>query len=392
MKKSLLDIIKLVLPLGTDKLKLLAVANKHLEDEDYRTLKYFLKMDKLFGYVHDHGTTVMHPREWVEFKSHVGDDEIQSFIKRINKAIKSAVDEEAFAAFTHHATEKIPKLIANNIVGLDDAKFGGALMLFAREPFHILLLGDPGTGKTEILRAVAALAPKGTFGLGSGSSGVGLAATFKGDELLQGLLPQADQGIACIDELNLMKVADRAALYNAMEKGFVSYDKGGKHVKLDARVRVLASANPKGDKFVGQGAKILQKQVPFQQALLSRFHLVFLIRKPSAKELGQIAGQIVRGEKQQLKKGDVSFVQAYAAKMLEKKVEFPKTFEKKIVAFVEHLHGDEDKFLVEVGPRTVVGVVRMAKAYARMQGKAVVEETDLARVLELVRETYYVRK
>lgn len=392
MKKSMLDLIKLVLPAGNNKQKLLRIAHKYISQEDFRDLKYFLKMDKLFGYVHDYGTTVLHPHEWVEFKTHVGDKKVQDFIKRVNNEIKSAVDNETFTEFTDHAAEKIPALVANNIVGLDDAKFAASLLLFAKEPFHVLLLGDPGTGKTEILRAAAALAPKGTFGLGSGASGVGLAATFKGDELLKGLLPQADQGLACIDELNLMKVHDRASLYNAMEKGFVSYDKGGKHIQLKARVRVLASANPKGDKFVGQGASILKKQVPFQQALLSRFHLVFLIRRPSAKELGKIAGKIVRGEKQQLKKGDVSFVQGYVSWSLQRAVEFPKTFEKKIVDFVEALHADEKKFLVEVGPRTVIGIIRLSQAYARMQGKEVVDDADLLRIFTLIRNTYYVRK
>lgn len=392
MKKSLLDLAKLVLPASGDKQKLLSVANKYLSSEDFRDLKYFLKMDKLFGYVHDYGTTVLGVTEWVEFRTHVGDAEVKEFINRVNKEIKSAVDQEAFEEFAPHAQKRIPKLIANNIVGLDQAKFAAALVLFAKEPFHILLLGDPGTGKTDILRAAAALSPKGSFGLGSGASGVGLAATFKGDELLEGLLPQADQGLACIDELNLMKVKDRASLYNAMEKGFVTYDKGGKHVQLQARVRVLASANPKGDKFVGAGATILKKQVPFQQALLSRFHLVFMIRRPSKKELGKIAGKIVRGEKQTLKKGDVSFVQSYVAWALQQKVTFPKQFEHQIVDFVENLHDDEKKFLVEVGPRTVIGIVRMSQALARMQGKDVVEQKELKRVLELVKDVYYVRK
>ena len=73
----------------------------------------------------------------------------------------------------------------------------------------------------------------------------------KGKEVTKGLLPQADQGIAAIDELNLLKSADMGNLYNSMEKGFVRYDKGSNHIQLESRVRVLATANPKGDKFTG---------------------------------------------------------------------------------------------------------------------------------------------
>lgn len=394
VKKNILDLIKLALPMGSQKRALMEIASKHLDPEEIDDLRHYLKMDKLFGYVKEYGTSpaILEQTQWAEFKTHVGDKEVQELIALANQKIKSAVDAAAFAQFAPHAAIRIPSLVANNVAGLDDEKFVSSLLLFARDPFHILLLGDPGTGKTEVLRSIAALAPKASFGLGSGTSGVGLSAMFKGDELILGLLPLADEGVACIDELNLMKAQDRAALYNAMEKGFVSYDKGSKHEQLDARVRVIATANPKNDKFVGKGASILRKQVPFQQALLSRFHLVPIIRRPDAHELGEIARKIVRNSKQQLKKGDVEFVKNYVAHMLEQDVSFPKKFEPMVVNFIEDLREDENKFLVEVGPRTVVGIIRIAQAYARMQAKEQVEQEDLLRVMQLVKNIYYVRK
>ena len=392
MKKSLLDIIKLLLPMGSQKKELITIAYKYLDEQDLSDIKYYLKMDKLFGIKQEYDTTLLETKPWVEFKTHVGDKEVQELIKKVNELIKTSVDEQTFEEFSAVAKEKIPQLIANNIAGLDDEKFATSLALFAKEPMHVLFLGDPGTGKTELLRSAAALSPKSSFGLGSGSSGVGLAAMYKGDELIKGLLPQADKGVACIDELNLMKPQDRASLYNAMEKGFVSYDKGGKHLQIDARVVVLATANPKDDQFVGQGAAILKKQVPFQQALLSRFHLVFIIRRPDKHQLGSIARSIVRKEKQTLKKADLKFVQSYVSAMHTQEVDFPKDFEPMVVNFIEDLHEDENKFLVEVGPRTVVGVIRMTQAYARMQGKTLCEQEDLLEIMRLVKRTYYVRK
>lgn len=394
MRKSVFDLAKLLLPTGLKKRQLLALAEPYLKKSEMDDIRHFLKMDKLFGIVHDYGTTpeVLARHEWVEFKSHVGDEPLQQLIAHVNRKIKEAVDERVYTLFAQHAHEKIPKLIANNIAGLEDEKFAAALLLFAREPFHILLLGDPGTGKTEILRSVAALSPKSSFGLGSGTTGAGLSATYKGDQLILGLLPQADHGVACIDELNLMKTQDRAALYSAMEKGFITYDKGGKSNIINARVRVFATANPKGDKFVGKSAEVLRKQLPFAQALLSRFHLVFLLRRPDAHELGQIARQIVKQERQQLHQGDVDFVKGYVEWSWNQNVTFDKKFEPMVVDFIEDLSLNEQKFLVEIGPRTVVGVIRMAVAYARMRGHDMVGQDELIRILRLVKNTLYVRK
>jgi DNA replicative helicase MCM subunit Mcm2 (Cdc46/Mcm family) len=171
--------------------------------------------------------------------------------KELVEEIRAAIDERTkktlFEEFSKTIHEKCSQIIAPNIVGFETVKKAVALQLFSPERIHILLLGDPGTGKTQILSAATELAPISSMGLGSGTSGVGLAVTMKGNEVMKGLLPMANNGLCAIDELNLMKEESRASLYNAMEKGFVSYDKGGHSFKFDAKVSVLATANPKGD-------------------------------------------------------------------------------------------------------------------------------------------------
>jgi replicative DNA helicase Mcm len=192
-----------------------------------------------------------------------------------------------FHDFASQAEEKIFSLIAPNIIGLDEVKKAGLIQLFAKDKVHILLLGDPATGKTDILRSIADLAPISSYGLGSGASKAGLTVAVIGKDIAKGLLPMADNGIACIDELNLLKTADRAGLFNAMEKGFITYDKADSHLKIDARIKVFATANPEGERFVGRTIDVIKKQIPFDPALLSRFHLIFLIRNtehnPGAK-------------------------------------------------------------------------------------------------------------
>ena len=364
MRKTLLDLAKLVLPQTAAKQRLLVLAWPHVTAEQLKQLEYYLKMDKLFGIEHDFGTTAAIGAKgaWVEFKTHVGDGPLRAFCLEVSNEIKSAVDEESFQEFSGRAGTVFPSMVANNIVGMEREKLLAALLLFAKEPFHILLLGDPGTGKTEILRSISALGRTGSFGLGSGTSAAGLGAAIVGGEVVKGLLPLADGGIACIDELNLMTGKDQAALYNAMEKGFVTIDKGGKHEQLAAHVRVIATANPTGDKFIGQGVAVLKKQLPFPDALLSRFHMILIVRRPDAEELGEITRKIIAQEKQASAGADLEYLKAYQEWSWGREVALRAEHEDLIARFIKALAEDEEKFLVDIGPRTAVGTIRLAKA------------------------------
>jgi replicative DNA helicase Mcm len=312
------------------------------------------------------------------------DKALEQFSAETNAKIREAVQQQSFHDFAKEAWELLPTVIAPQIIGMDDVKRAAALQLFAKEPAHILLLGDPGTGKTDILRAASQLAPKSAFGLGSGTSGAGLVVTIKGKEICQGLLPMADGGLCAIDELNLMKDESRAGLYNAMEKGFVTYSKGGNHVRFDARVNVIATANPRGDKFIGNDLKGLKKQLPFDSALLTRFHLVFIVRKPGVKEFADISRRIARGEKRSVAQADIDFVKAYAQFANKLSPKFPKELEEEVVAFAEKLKMNEKRYLAEISPRIVVGLMHFAKASARLELRDTVTQQDLERVEKLV--------
>jgi len=187
--------------------------------------------------------------------------------------------------------------------------------------------------------------------------------------------------------LNLLKEENRAALYNAMEKGFITYDKGGHHYKFDARISVIATANPKGDKFTGKNIESLKKQLPFDPALLTRFHLTFLVRKPDAERFREIAKNIIKDRKIRVSRQEIKFVQDYIKKANELGVEIPSRMEQEIVDFVAELKKDEEEYLVEISPRLVVGFVRMAKAAARAELRQKVEKEDIMLVKDIVRES-----
>ena len=143
-----------------------------------------------------------------------------------------------------------------------------------------------------------------------------------------------------------MKAEDRASLYNAMEKGFVSYDKGGNHYRFDSKINLLATANPLKDKFIGTKLEDLKKQIPFDSALLSRFHLVFLIKTPGVTQFIDIAKKIVDGEKPRLKRRDEIFLQDYVDFARDIKVDFPKEFQDEVVEFSRDLKEKEFLLLI----------------------------------------------
>jgi replicative DNA helicase Mcm len=255
------------------------------------------------------------------------------------------------------------------------------------ERFHILLLGDPGTGKTDVLRAAVELAPISSFGLGSGSSKVGLAGMMLGKETKPGLLAQAHNGLCALDELNLLKGEDRGALYNAMEKGFVSYDKGGVHKRFDADIRVLATANPTGDRWKQATVTAMRKQLPFDAALLSRFQLLFIIHKPSLAVFRQISRQVLAGGEKPFKPEDAAFIKAYLAHARSLQVTMPREHEETVVKALSAMKEREHELLIEVTPRLVKGARSLALAHARLALRTTASAEDVDAALTVITES-----
>jgi len=191
---------------------------------------------------------------------------------------------------------KIRDSIAPHIYGYDEIKEAIMYQLFSsprielpdggkvRGDSHIIIMGEPATGKSEILQYVAkTLAPRGVYTSGKGTSAAGLtAAAIKDDfgdggwSLEAGALVLADKGIACIDEFDKMEVNDRSAMHEAMEQQTVSIAKAGMLATFSARCSILAAANPKYGRF--DEYKPISEQINLSPALLSRFDLIFFVR------------------------------------------------------------------------------------------------------------------
>ncbi|OKL55618.1 DNA replication licensing factor mcm4 [Talaromyces atroroseus] len=191
--------------------------------------------------------------------------------------------------------ELLARSLAPSIYEMDDVKKGILLQLFGgtnktfqkggnpryRGDINILLCGDPSTAKSQLLRYVHKIAPRGVYTSGKGSSAVGLTAYVTRDPetrqlvLESGALVLSDGGVCCIDEFDKMNDSTRSVLHEVMEQQTVSIAKAGIITTLNARTSILASANPIGSKY-NLNLPVPQN-IDLPPTLLSRFDLVYLV-------------------------------------------------------------------------------------------------------------------
>ena len=221
-----------------------------------------------------------------------------------NEIKKLSADPMIYRMITHS--------IAPTIYGNEDVKEAIALQLFGgiakdmpdqsrlRGDIHVLLIGDPGIAKSQLLRYVVKLAPRAIYTSGQSSTSAGLTATAVKDEfgdgrwtLEAGALVLADMGVAAVDEMDKMEKGDRASLHEAMEQQTISVAKAGITATLKSRCALLGAANPKYGRFDMYGD--ISDQINMPASLLSRFDLIFIMTdQPEQKRDLAIAEHILK--------------------------------------------------------------------------------------------------
>jgi replicative DNA helicase Mcm len=193
---------------------------------------------------------------------------------------------------------KIVSSIAPSIYGYDHIKEAIMYLLFGGVPktlpditirgeLNALIVGDPGTAKSQLLQYVARIAPRGLYTSGRGTTAAGLTAAVirekgGGMSLEAGALVLADKGICCIDEMDKMRPEDRVAIHEAMEQHTVSVAKGGIVATLNARAAILAAANPALGRY--EPHRTVAENISLPVTILSRFDLIFVLRDVPNKE------------------------------------------------------------------------------------------------------------
>jgi replicative DNA helicase Mcm len=307
---------------------------------------------------------------------------------------------------------KIIQSIAPAMKGFEEIKEAIALQLFGSDAIelpdgtrlrgdtHLLLTGDPGTAKSQILKWVGNIAPRGLYTSGVKTTGAGLTAAAVRDEvgggwtLEAGALVIADGGLVSIDEFEKMPAEEAGAILESMESQTISVAKAGIVATLNTRTAILAATNPKAGRFDPNTP--VSQQLVLSPVLLSRFDLIFIMRdKPKVEDDRAIAQHVVQ-------------MHAKPKKVVKPPIE-PEFLRKIIIYARKKIHprfDDEEAqkaisdFYVEwrrvataqghplpITVRQLEALIRLTKSYARLRLSDHVTVEDANRAIKLVRES-----
>jgi len=327
--------------------------------------------------------------------------------KEDRKKIESLAKEELIQ-------KKIARSLAPNIYGRDDLKMACALSLFAgtrrtkpgggykRGDIHVLFVGDPGTGKSEILKGAVDVSPRGLYTSGKGSTAVGLtAAVIKDNDTGQmnleaGAIVLANGGVAAIDEFDKMDTGDRSAIHEGMEQQTVSIAKAGIVATLKSQTAIIAAANPHSGRY--DRYKTATQNIRMPPSLLSRFDLIFVVvDTPNKANDAQLAEFILRnsmGDPEDTFEEDSESAPPISGELLKKYIRYARRnfhptlteeAKEKIKEFYLDLRGqsDNEEAIVSILARNLDGLIRMTEAYAKMALRNNVSKEDVDAVIVL---------
>jgi len=304
--------------------------------------------------------------------------------------------------------DKLATSIAPEIYGHEDVKKALLLLLVGgvdcnpngmkiRGSINLCLMGDPGVAKSQLLGYIDRLAARSQYTTGRGSSGVGLTAAVMKDPLTGemtlegGALVLADQGICCIDEFDKMADADRTAIHEVMEQQTISIAKAGIMTSLNARVSILAAANPAYGRY--NPKKTVEQNIQLPAALLSRFDLLWLIQdRPDRENDLRLAQHITYVHQHctqpptQFKPLDMKLMRRYIALCKNKQPTIPENLTDYIVsAYVEmRKEARNNKDMTFTSARNLLAILRLSTALARLRLVDIVEKEDVNEAMRLM--------
>uniref|UniRef100_A0A8V5HBC7 DNA replication licensing factor MCM7 n=1 Tax=Melopsittacus undulatus TaxID=13146 RepID=A0A8V5HBC7_MELUD len=310
--------------------------------------------------------------------------------------------------------ERLAGSIAPEIYGHEDVKKALLLLLVGgverdlpglriRGNINICLMGDPGVAKSQLLSYIDRLAPRSHFTTGRGSSGAGLTASVTRDpttgsvSVSGGALVLSDCGVCVMDEFEKLRGEERAALHEAMEQQRLSLAKAGVMATLNARCAVLAAANPAGGRW--EQAAAIGNNVRMAPALRSRFDLLWAMRDRHQRHRDiSLAHHITfvhrhnREPPGAFQPLDMKLMRRYLARCKRHQPQVPEALAEPITAaYVELRKGTGNgRELGFTSARSLLAILRMATALARLRLGDVVEREDVAeavRLLEMSRES-----
>ncbi|XP_057519852.1 DNA replication licensing factor MCM7 [Amaranthus tricolor] len=305
---------------------------------------------------------------------------------------------------------KLARSLAPEIFGHEDVKKALLLLLVGaphrklkdgmqiRGDLHICMMGDPGVAKSQLLKHIINVAPRGVYTTGRGSSGVGLTAAVQRDPVTNemvlegGALVLADMGICAIDEFDKMEESDRTAIHEVMEQQTVSIAKAGITTSLNARTAVLAAANPAWGRY--DLRRTPAENINLPPALLSRFDLLWLILDKADMDTDlELARHVVYVHQNRESPAlgftplEPSVLRAYIASARKVSPSVPRDLEEYIASAYSSIRQEEaqsDTPHSYTTVRTLLSILRLSAALARLRFSSTVAQSDVDEALRLM--------
>ncbi|RKO92165.1 MCM2/3/5 family-domain-containing protein [Blyttiomyces helicus] len=318
--------------------------------------------------------------------------------------------------------QRIIKSIAPSIYGHEDIKTALALAMFGgvfknpqnkhrlRGDINVLLLGDPGTAKSQFLKYVEKTAHRAVYTTGQGASAVGLTASVHKDAVTKewtlegGALVMADRGVCMIDEFDKMNDQDRTSIHEAMEQQSISISKAGIITTLQARCAVIAAANPIRGKY--------NPQIPFSQnveltePILSRFDVLCVVKDTADPVIDELLATFVVNSHIRSHpnfQGDRGIAPAVDSDII------PQDLLRKYIMFARDRvypklndvdHEKIEKLYADLRRESMIGgsipitvrylesIIRMSEAFARMHLRDSVRQDDVDRAISVTVKSF----